>query len=180
MARRRKEGSKAINLLDGFSQKRPRGRPGVRASEVAGRSYQYHSIFNSIWDSVGEKLSQAKSVEDVLKAFEFSSSFQQEFKGIAPLIQRVFGDPDFPKTREARINFVADSLAARGHVSPRRSRDICGRERAKEKRLRKHRIIRHEYYIECSCGYKGPARDNACRKCGAQIPISLAGTWLAP
>ena len=27
--------------------------------------------------------------------------------------------------------------------------------------------------IECSCGYQGPARDNACRKCGAEIPLSF-------
>jgi hypothetical protein len=30
----------------------------------------------------------------------------------------------------------------------------------------KHVIVRREYYIECSCGYKGPALDGACRDCG--------------
>jgi hypothetical protein len=67
----------------------------------------------------------------------------------------------------ARINFLADSLAALGVVVPRRSRDICAAERAKAKR--EHHVIRYEFYVECSCGYKGPSKDHACRRCGAKI-----------
>jgi len=128
-------------------------------------------------------LLHAKTEEEVGAVFEFAHSYHEEFKGIASLILKVVGDPHFPKTRDARINFLADSLAAREEVSPRRSRDICGRERASQKRLHKHHIIRHEYYIECSCGYKGPARDNACKRCGAAIPPSIGGgplAWLGP
>lgn len=70
-------------------------------------------------------------------------------------------DPRFPKRQQARINFLADSLAGLGRVTPRSSRDICARERAKERAKSRHKIIRYEFYVECSCGYKGPARDNA-------------------
>jgi hypothetical protein len=49
-------------------------------------------------------------------------------------------------------------------VTPRRSREICAEERAKIR----HVIVRREYYIECSCGYEGPARDGACRNCGTR------------
>jgi len=178
MTMSKKTAKKAEKPLDAFSRKRPRGRPGVRASELAGRSYNYHLIFSQIWDSVEGKLLQAKTEDDVRAIFDFSHSYQEEFKGITVLILTVVHDSDFPKTRGARINFMADSLAARGSVSPRRSRDICGRERAKLKREQEHHIIRHEYYVECSCGYKGPARDNACRKCGAKIPASLGGVWM--
>ncbi len=52
---------------------------------------------------------------------------------------------------------------------PCTSRDICARERASERKKSPYKIVRHEYYVECSCGYKGPAHDNACRKCGAEI-----------
>lgn len=77
------------------------------------------------------------------------------------------------KGRQARVNFLADSLAGLDRVSPRRSRDIVAQEYARYRAKTKHRILRHEFYAECSCGYKGPARDNACRKCGAEIPPSL-------
>jgi hypothetical protein len=169
MPKHKKRVPKPPKPLDAFSSKRARGRPGVRASELANRSYHYHLIFSQIWASVEEKLLEARTAEDVLAAFEFSRTYYEEFKGIATLILRIVHDPHLPKTRSARINFMADSLAARGSVSSRRSRDICGRERARLKREQEHHIIRHEYYIECSCGYKGPARDNACRKCGARI-----------
>ena len=36
-----------------------------------------------------------------------------------------------------------------------------------------HQIIRYEFYVECSCGYKGHSRNHACRKCGAQIDFGF-------
>ncbi len=106
---------------------------------------------------------------EVLQAFE-RTAYKNEFAALASLILEVLRDPDFPKRdKEARINFLADSLAARGVVTPRTSRDICARERARKKAKSVHRILRHEFYIECSYGYKGPASNNACRKCGAEI-----------
>lgn len=76
------------------------------------------------------------------------------------------------KRREAQINFVADSLAGLGWITPRRSRDICDQERAIKKRADK--IIRYEFYIECYCGYKGRSHDPGCPKCGAKIILEWA------
>lgn len=161
--------------LDTFSGKRGRGRPyKIRASEVTGRAYNYQLIFSQTWDVLGEHLLRATTEEEVRQAFE-PTAYESEFAGIASLVLTVLHDPAFPKRdKEARINFLADSLAARGVVTPRTSRDICGEARARERAKSPHKILRKEFYVECSCGYKGPARDNACRKCGAEIPLSLS------
>lgn len=145
----------------------------MRSSEVSGRAHNYRLIFSKIWDKVGEGLLSAQTADAVIQAFG-ETAYQREFEPLASLIVQVLREPDFPKRdREAQTNFLGDSLAARGELTPRTSRDICARERAKERAKSPYKIIRHEFYIECSCGYKGPACDNACRKCGAEIPRSL-------
>lgn len=182
MPKRKKSAKKLQNPLDRSPQKRGRGRPyKIRASEVSGRAYNYRLIFNQTWDVLGEQLLKAMTEEEVLQAFE-RTSYKNEFAALASLILEVLRDQDFPKRdKEARINFLADSLAARGIVTPRTSRDICARQRAKERNKSKYKILRHEFYIECSCGYKGPAQNDACRKCGAEInllPTILMGRGL--
>jgi hypothetical protein len=120
---------------------------------------------------VRESLLAAQTAADVLKALDLAGQYWRNELGsgtIPALILAILRDSKFPKKRkQQQINFLADSLAAWGSVSPRRSRDICEEERRKEKKA--HHIVRHEYYIECSCGYEGPAKNNACRKCGAEI-----------
>jgi len=121
--------------------------------------------------TAGAALLVAQIEEDVLNALDLAGQYWRNQLGpetMPTLILSVLRDPKFPKKRkQQQITFLADSLAALGSVSPRRSRDICEQERRKEKKA--HHIIRHEYYVECSCGYQGPAKDNACRKCGADI-----------
>jgi hypothetical protein len=173
MAELKRTKKKAEKRLDTFSQKRSVGRPWrVKAPEVAGRSYNLRLQFGQIWDTVGESLIRAQAEEDVLKALDLSGQYwRNEFDrpGICSLIFKILRDPKFPrKRRQRQINFLADSLAAWGMVSARRSRDICEQERRKQKIG--HHIVRREFYIECSCGYQGPARNNACRNCGAKIP----------
>lgn len=102
---------------------------------------------------------------------------RNEFKPLAPLIFRVLKEKRHPKRLRSRLDYLADSIAARGDVSPRRSRDICAKARAVERAKSPYKIVRHEYYVGCSCGYKGPARDNACRKCGAQINLLPEMMW---
>lgn len=162
MPKRKKSPKKAILPLDTTSEKKPRGRPGVRVSEVTGRGDHYRLVFGQIWDAVGERLLEAQTEADVLKAFDPVPFYKQEFGNLAGLILKVLHDPKFPKRREPQINFLADSLAARGRVSPRRSRDICDRERKRKVNY----IIRRDYYIECTCRYKGPALHGKCPKCG--------------
>jgi len=174
MPKRKKPFENPQKTLDRFSEKRGRGRPyKVRASEVTGRAYNYRLIFSQTWDTLGQHLLRATTEQEVLQAFE-GTAYKNEFEHIASLILTVLHEADFPKrNKEAQINFLADSLAARGVVTPRSSRDICGKARAKEHAKSRHKIVRKEFYVECSCGYRGPARDNACRKCGAEIPLSF-------
>ena len=156
--------------LDSILRKRGRGRPGVIRSEIVGRGDNYRGIFSTIWDTVGKQLVQAKSKEDVISAFELEAHYKSEFSPIAGLILKVLREKKFPKTQEAQINFLADSLAGRDWISPRRSRDICESERKKPKNY----IIRQDFHIECSCGYEGPAYKKACPKCGA-VSLDLLG-----
>jgi hypothetical protein len=174
MPKRNKPRKRPPKALDIHLAKRGRGRPvKMAASEVRGRAYNYRLIFSQIWEKVGERLLQAQTPEAVVQAFD-ETAYRGEFEPLASLFLRVLREPDFPKRdSEAQANFLAESLAARGTLAPRTSRDICERERAKERARSPYKIIRHEYYIECECGYKGPALDNACRKCGAEIPRSL-------
>ena len=91
-----------------------------------------------------------------------------EFPRQAALIFKVLQERSFPQRDQSQIDFLADSIAGQGIVTPRRSRDICAAERKREKHT--HHILRYEFYVECSCGYRGPSLDKACRKCHAQIP----------
>ena len=109
----------------------------------------------------------------LLRALDLAGQYwRNEFGRIPSVILRSLRDPKFPKKRrQQQINFLADSMAAWGTLSPRRSRDVCEQERRKENQERMgHHIIRREFYVECSCGYQGPAINNACRSCGAKIP----------
>ena len=159
------------------SVKRGRGRPiKVVASAVAGRASNYRDLLPRIWNELEGPLLAAKTPQDVVKAFEAALPGSNEFPPLASLIFQVKNDPQFPKKQKARIKFLADSVAGVGLVTPRRSRDICAEERAaKEQAKRAPYIIRYEYYVECSCGYRGRSENHACRKCGAQIvfPVNL-------
>lgn len=171
MPKRKKVAEVPQQVLDIIPGKRGRGRPGVRASEISGRAYHYRLIFNRIWDSVGEALLRSRTEDEVIQAFGSGCFYLREFAPIASLILEVLRDADFPKRKPAaKINFLADSLAAHGQVTPRTSRDICERERMKERAKSRRKILRWEFYILCSCGHKGPALNGACPKCGSEIP----------
>lgn len=150
-------------------QKPGRGRPPkIPASEVVGRADHYRDILQAVWEKVWPPLSTAESKDDVIAAIERAAPIERgDFTGHASLLLEILNGKNFPKRRQARINFLADSLAARGVVTPRRSRDICAQERAKAKGV--GHIIRFEFYVECSCGYRGHSWNHACLKCGAPI-----------
>ncbi len=165
MLKRKKARNRSQKPLDTISEKRRRGRPGVRPSEIRNRGDSYRLIFDQNWKKIGKPLLKAQSEEEVIRAFDFAPSYKQDFSIIAGLILRVLKEPKFPKRTQPQINFLADSLAGRGKISPRRSRDICEQERKKKQ----HHIIRMEFYIECTCSYKGPALHGKCPKCGTDI-----------
>lgn len=157
--------------LDSNSEKRRKGRPfKIQPSWVRGRADNYRYIFGLIWKHIWPELSKAKTREDVLSSFREAEigGYALDFVTLADLIVQVLQDPKFPKhKREAQINFLADSIAAHGMLTPRSSRDVCERERSRIKQV--HRILCYEYYVECSCGYKGYSRNHGCPRCEAKI-----------
>jgi hypothetical protein len=178
MARHKKDEKKVTDTIS----PRGRGRPTkVRASELRGRADNYRWILNGVWERLWPLLSKSKSEEEVVRAFqEGSSPYDREFvPAFAALALETLREPTFPRQRKkAQVNFLADSLAGLGAVTPRRSRDICAAERSKEKEA--HHILRYEYYVECSCGYQGPSRDHGCPSCGAKIQVGIYGALLGP
>ena len=164
-----------------------RGRPAeVIPSEVIGRAENYRRIFQreGVWEALYPLLSKAQKGTDVERAFAeinaagiYVGDQTHLIPYLADLIVKVVRDADFPKKRpERQIAFFADSLAARGSVSPRRSRDICEKERGR--RQNANYIVRREFYVECSCGYSGPALNDGCRDCGAPIVLDSFGQLL--
>ena len=182
MRKRQKTTQEGVMPLDVASQKRGRGRPNkIAKSSVVGRAPNYRRALRYVWAELSVPLLASTTAEQVIDAFQkHASSYASNFvPRFADDILALVHDPHFPRRRaKAQIGFLADSLAGRPDVTARRSRDICAEERAAQRTAStKHKILRTEFYIECSCGYKGPARDNACRKCGAEIPPSL---WQIP
>lgn len=136
----------------------------MRPSEVYGRALNYRTIFGQVWDKLGEPLLKAGSEAEVAQALEaYAAPYGQQFlPSFVRLIFEVVHHPKFPKRREPQINYLADSLAALGAVRPKRSREIVAQELAKERAKLKHHVLRREFYIECTCGYEGPAYKGKC------------------
>ena len=173
MAKPKNAQEKAKNILDMAPEKGRQGpKPKVSPSAVRGCADNYRGLFDKVWDQLWPQLSQAQTEDDVIRTFREGYPGEHEFMPYrAPLILKVLKERTFPKRRRAQINFLADSLAGLGLVSARRSRDICVEDRARAKLA--HHIIRYEFYVECSCGYKGHSINHACRKCGATIALEL-------
>jgi hypothetical protein len=147
------------------TKKRGRGRPReIDPWIVVGAANTYRVQFAQFWPKLGARMLAAQSSDEVACALrEEAGSINATLAPLSELILKVKSDPKFPHARSAsQINFLADSLGGQGLVTPRRSREICAKERGKKR----HVIVRREYYIECECGYKGPALDGACRNCG--------------
>lgn len=163
MKKEKKVAQKDQEDLDRFLPKKRRGRPGINPDWVRGTADNDRYRLTQMWDAVGERLPQAETPGEVIAAFEgVPESYRSNFVPVqAELILRVVNEPTFPKTPEAQIKFLADSLGARGQRSSRRSRDICASERKKVV----YWIMRRDFYIECSCGYEGPALRGACPNC---------------
>jgi hypothetical protein len=170
MPRTKRAGNSAQNPVDKVLQRRG-PKPTVVPSALKGRSDSWRGILDRIWDEIESPLRAARSEDEVANAFNLAVRGGTEFQPHSAIILKVILDPNFPKLRNARINFLADSCAGLGIVSPRRSRDICAAERKRMKG--EHRILQWEYYIVCSCGYRGHSVSHACARCGAAIPSEL-------
>jgi hypothetical protein len=153
------------NISAASPKKRGRGRPAkIDPSTVVGAADAYRIWLAQFWPKLGPSLLGAKSSEEISTALrEFAPGVSASLLPHSQLIFDIVRDPRFPTVRPvSQIHFLADSLGGQGFVTPRRSREICAEERSRVR----HVIVRREYYIECSCGYAGPALDGACRDCG--------------
>jgi hypothetical protein len=156
----------AQSPLDRFLTKRGRGRPvKVVPAAVRGRADNYRVQLGTIWKELGAPLLSAQSEQDVINALQSAIPGNHELVPFAPLILKVIKDRKFPKRKRAQIHFLADSIAGVGLVTPRRSRDICAEQRSLD--VQRNQILRYEYWIECSCGYRGRSENHKCKKCGA-------------
>jgi hypothetical protein len=158
------------------ASERGRGRPPkISSSVVYGRAESWRDIMGQVWERLWPLLANAHSEEEVTKAFqEGARPYDQTFvPSLSALTLQVLRESTLPKRTKPLQRYLADSLAGVGVVTPRRSRDICTQER--ERRASTHRILRYEYYVECSCGYRGRSKDHACAKCGAEIlfPVGI-------
>lgn len=115
-----------------------RGRPArVDPGETLGRAENFRHIFGQggVWAQIAEAALRARTEAEAIAAFSAAGPYyaEQFTRGtMAGLVLATLNDRDFPKTRaDAQARFLADSLAAMGDVSPRRSRQICLAERRK-------------------------------------------------
>jgi hypothetical protein len=77
----------------------------------------------------------------------------------------------FPrKNLERKMRHLADSIGGDVLISPRRSRDICGEYRKRPVSEQVGMLRCREFYVECTCGYQGPANRGACARCGTRKP----------
>lgn len=146
-------------------QKQRKGRPArIDPAIVVGSADTLRAWFHQFWPRLGPRILRATSAEAVETAInEDAASISNGLTKYSDLILQIVRDRRFPHARKtSQIQFLADSLGGQGFVTPRRSREICTKERSKAR----HVIVRREFYIECSCGYRGPALDGACRDCG--------------
>jgi hypothetical protein len=150
-----------------FPDKRRRGgQRKVDPQMVLGNADTFRAQFSNAWPMLGKRLLAARSAVETWEIVKSGKGIISIMDfAFSELIFQILHDPKFPRLRtKAQVHFLADSLGASGSVTPRRSREICAEERAKVR----HVIVRREYYIECTCGYEGPARDGACPVCGTR------------
>ena len=179
MKKRRETNKSAKISLDTVFGKPRRGRrPSIAPALVRGSADRYRILLEGGWNELEEPLLAAQTEEEIAKVFQRVLPNCQDFLRLTPLILKAKAERVFPKRKRAQIKFLADSIAGGGIVTLRRSRDICAEERAAD--ARRHMILRYEYWIECSCGYKGRSENHCCRKCGAVLYLPEFSAEPAP
>jgi hypothetical protein len=114
------------------------------------------------------KLELAKTEEEAATAIErVPPPYRERLNFWLAAIPEWALEGKFPKTNlERKMRHLADSVAAEGFLTPRRCRDVCLEERKRQAQL--GMILRREFYIECTCSYRGPAKRDGCPQCGTK------------
>ena len=162
-------GQKTANrALTAFKETRGRKRR-IHAENVVRAANDLFRILEFCKDQIDwDKLEIAKTEEEAATAFErVPSPYRERLNLWLAAIPEWALEGKFPKTNlDRKMRHLADSVAAEGFLTPRRCRDVCLEERKRQAQL--GMILRREFYIECSCGYQGPAKGGGCRQCGTK------------
>ena len=101
-------------------------------SETWGRAQNFELLLWDVWGQVGDEILRAGTPQEIKAAFE-PLPYHRDRLAVDPLprlMLEAVQERDFPKVRtESQIRFIAESLAGWGTVSPRRSREICRKQR---------------------------------------------------
>lgn len=120
------------------------------------------------WDVLEAARTTAEAESAIAKVPPF---YRKILKERLAAILRWVQEGKFPKKNlERKMRHLADSIAGDVLLSPRRSRDICYEHRKQPESEKVGMILRREFYIECTCGYRGPAARGACARCGTRKP----------
>lgn len=159
-------------------KKQTRGRSTVPPEWILGRADNLSTAFQNATDEFWAKVklireAKPKTPRDKINAGQnalaeiklrgaFPASIQGESlpEAFVLTFTDAVMDAKFPARRKPQAKFLGESLGASGEVSGRRSRDICGEERAKQRRDSEP----IELYIKC-CGKKRWTENQVCPQC---------------
>lgn len=101
------------------------------AGDLLGHAYNSRLLLEQTWGQIGESLALAMSQADVAKTLDTVPYHGERLASGygARRIYEALQSPALPKGRQARIRFLADSLAAQSDVSASYSRRLCREER---------------------------------------------------
>ncbi len=164
---------KAKPPLTAFPKPRdPRGRkPVLFPEEVLEHAEFILKVVVSLKDRIAwDKLEVAKTEAEAEAAIARVPLFYRKIlKDRLTAILTWVREGKFPrKNLKRKMHHFANSIAADVFLSPRRSRDLCSEQRRRKRVEKPKMLLCREFYIECTCGYRGPARRGGCRRCGTQ------------
>jgi hypothetical protein len=117
-----------------------------------------------VWDKLQAARTEAEAESAIIRVPPF---YREILKDRFAAILTWVREGKFPrKNLKRKMHHFADSIAGDVFMSPRRSRDICSEERKRVQNATM--LLCREFYIECTCGYRGPAKQRGCRRCGTQ------------
>lgn len=163
---------KPKSLLTAFRERRGRKRA-LEPQTIVEHADYVLKVVASLRDRIAwDKLEAAKTEAEAESAIARVPPFYRDIlkERLAAILVWV-REGKFPKKNlERKMRHLADSIAGDVLLSPRRSRDICYEERKRPASKNVGMILRREFYIECTCGYRGPASRGACTRCGTRKP----------
>jgi hypothetical protein len=158
--------------LTAFRERRGRKRA-LKPETIVEHADYVLKVVASLRDRIAwDKLEAAKTEAEAESAIARVPPFYREIlkERLAAILMWV-REGKFPKKNlERKMRHLADSIAGDVLISPRRSRDICYEERKRPASKKVGMILRREFYIECTCGYRGPSNRGACARCGTRKP----------